>query len=142
MAGDAAEFGENFLSGCRERAVAAAAHPGFVLRRLHDDDGADHAGVLRAAVFGAEQMIGAGLGGVEPRDGVAAGQHVLLHAEGGDEEAVNHVLRGHDQLDVAADGNVQFVDLALAFGVLDLPHPLLGDDVDFGRVAGRRALLK
>ena len=110
-----------------------------ILRGLHDDDGADHAGVLRAAVFGAEQVIGAGLGGAEPCDGVAAGEHVLLHAEGGNEEAVDHVLRSHDELDVAANGNVEFVDLALAFGVFEFPHPLLGDDVDFGGIAGWRA---
>ena len=61
MAGDAAEFGENLFAGGGERAGGAAAHPGFVLRGFHDHDGADHAGVLRAAIFGAEQMIGAGL---------------------------------------------------------------------------------
>ena len=91
---------------------------------------------------GAEKMIGARLGGAEPRDRVAAGQHVLLHAERGDEEAVDDVLRSHDQLDVAADGNVQFVDLALAFGVFQLPHPLFGDDVDFGGVARWGAALE
>ena len=142
MAGDAAEFGKDFFSRGGERAGRASAHPGLVLRGLHHDDGADHAGVLRAAIFGAEQVIGAGLGGAEPGHGVAAGEHVLLHAERGHVEAVDHVLRSHDQLHVAADRDVQFVDLALAFGVFQLPHPLLGDDVDFGRVAGRRAALE
>ena len=37
----------------------------------------------------------------------------------------------------AADRHVQLVDLALPVRVLDLPHPLLADDVDLHRV--RRA---
>ncbi len=142
MTGGAAEFGEDLFAAGGEWAAGAAAHPGLVLRGLHDDDGTDHAGVLGAAVFGAEQVIGARLGGAEPGDGVAAGEHVLLHAERGNEEAVDDVLRSHDEFDVAADGDVQFVDLALAFGVFELPHPLLGDDVDFGRIARRRAALE
>src|ERR1700679_3810775 len=85
-------------------------------------------------------MIDAGLGGTEPFHGVAAGQYVLLDAEGGNVEAVDHVLRSHDQFDVAPHWNVQFVDLALTFGVFPLPHPLLGYDVHFGCTRGRDAL--
>ena len=92
-----------------------------------------------AAIFGAEQVIGAGLGGAEPGGRVAAGQHVLLDAESGNVEAVDHVLRSHNQFDVAADGHMEFIDLALAFVVLEFPHPLLGDDVNFGGIARRRA---
>src|ERR1700674_325595 len=87
-------------------------------------------------------MIAAGLGGIEPERGVAAGQHVLLEAECGDEEAVNHVLRGHDELDILSGGDVELVDLALPLHVLDLPHPLFSNDIDFGRVCGRSALLE
>src|SRR5260221_11431660 len=87
-------------------------------------------------------MIAAGFGGIEPERGVTAGQHILLEAECGDEEAVNHVLRRHYQLYVLAGGDVELVDLALAFHVLDLPHPLFSDDIDFGRVCGRSALLE
>src|ERR1700688_1165612 len=87
-------------------------------------------------------MIATGHGGLEPHGGVAAGQHVLLDAECGNEEAVNHVLRGHDELDVLSSRNVKFIDLALAFHVLNLPHPLLGYDINFGGVGGRRALLE
>ena len=39
-------------------------------------------------------------------------------------------------------GHVQLVDLALPVHVLDLPHPLLADDVDLhraGRAAGYRS---
>src|SRR5450631_3268150 len=87
-------------------------------------------------------MIAAGQGGLEPERGVAARKYVLFDAECGDEEAVNHILRGHDELDVLADGDVQLVDLALPFHVLDLPHPLFGDYVDFRSVGGRRAFLE
>src|ERR1019366_2970542 len=87
-------------------------------------------------------MIAAGHGGLKPERGVAPGQYVLLDAEGGDKEAVNHVLRSHEELDVLASGNVQLVDFALPLHVLDLPHPLLGDDVDFGGVGGRSAFLE
>ena len=48
--------------------------------------------------------------------------------------------RRHDQLDRRVDRHVQRVDLALAAGVLDLPHPLLGDDVDLQGIAGRLKL--
>src|SRR5580765_8480178 len=126
MAGGAAEFGKDLLAGRREWAAGTTAHPGLVLCGLHDDDGTDHAGVLRAAVFGAEQMIGARLGGAEPRDGVAAGEHVLFHAKRGDEEAVDDVLRSHDEFDVTAERDVEFVNLPLAFSMFELPHPLLG----------------
>src|ERR1035438_225285 len=87
-------------------------------------------------------MIAPGYGRFEPKRGVASGQYVLLDAKCRDEEAVNHVLRGHDQLDVLAGGDVQLIDLALPLHVLDLPHPLLGYDIDLGGVGGRRALLE
>src|SRR5579862_5162223 len=142
MTSGAAKLTKNLFTRRREGPGRAAAHPSLVLRGFHHNNGTDHAGVLCAAILGAEKMIGAGLDGTEPRDGVTAGKHVLLHAERGDEEAVDHVLRGHDQLDVAADRDVKFVDLALTFGVFELPHPLLRDDVDFGGIAWRRATLE
>ena len=37
---------------------------------------------------------------------------------------------------------MEFIDLALTFGMLDLPHPLLGHNVDFGGVGGRSALFE
>ena len=68
VAGGAAQFGEQLLpvdgqSGpvaCRRSARPRTA-PVPCTTTV-----ADHAGVLRAAIFGAEQVIGAGLGGVEP----------------------------------------------------------------------------
>src|ERR1700680_1364490 len=98
--------------------------------------------MLGAAIFGAEQMIRAWPGGSKPCHGVTAGQDVLLDAEGGHVKTMDRVLRRHDHLHVAAYRNVQFIDLALAFGVLQLPHPLLGHDVNFRGVARWSALLK
>src|SRR5437667_11068908 len=88
-----------------------------------------------AAILGTEQMICAGSGRAEPHGRITAGDHVHFDAECGHVEAVNHILRGHDQLSVASYGNVEFIDLALAFGVLQLPHPLLGHDIDFRSIA-------
>ena len=142
MARGAAEFGKNLFTRGGQWSTCAPAHPGFILCGFHDLYGANHARVLGAAVLGAEQMIGAGLGSAKPGHGVTAGYHVLLDSKVRDKEAVDDVLRGHDQLDVAADGHMQRVDFALAFGVLEFPHPLLGYDVDFGGIARRRTLLK
>ena len=60
-----------------------------------------------------------------------------MDAEIRHEKAVDHVLGGQHQLDGPADRDVQLVDLALPFGMLKLPHPLLADDVnDRGVVRG------
>src|SRR6202051_3710128 len=87
-------------------------------------------------------MIAPGHCGLEPHSSVAAGQNILLQAEGGNEEAVDHVLRGHDELHVLSGRNVEFIDLALAFDVLNLPHPLFSDHITFGFFGGRIALLE
>src|SRR6202035_98606 len=71
-----------------------------------------------------------------------AGKHVLLDPEGGNIKAVNHILRRHNQFDVASHWNVQFVDLTLAFGVFELPHPLFRHNINFGRIGGRSALFE
>src|SRR5438876_10515056 len=98
--------------------------------------------MLCAAIFSAEQMIGAWLGGSKPCHGVTAGQDVLLDAEGGHIKTMDRVLRRHDHLYVAAYRNVQFTDLALAFGGPQLPHPLRGHDVNFRGDARGGALLE
>ncbi len=66
-----------------------------------------------------------------------ARHHIVLDAERGDKEAVDHVFGRQREFHGLADGNVQFIDLALATRILELPHPLLADDVDIHRV-GRR----
>src|SRR5579864_2511468 len=75
-------------------------NPRLIIGGSHDHDFADHPRVHGAAVLRAEKVISPGLGGSEPQGGVTAGQDVLLDAERRNKEAVDHVLRGHDQLDV------------------------------------------
>src|SRR5438309_1344 len=142
MAGNTAEFCEQLFASHSQGLVSTAPHPGFVIFRLHHDHGPDHPGVHGSAIFSAEEVICARLGRVKPGYRVAARKHVLLNAERGDEEAVNDVLRGHDHLDIASNRHMEFVDLALTFHVLELPHPLLGDGVDLGGILGRLALLE
>ena len=83
--------------------------------------------MLRPAILCTEQMILTGLDRFEPLAGVSAGYDILFHTKGWNEKTVDHVLRCHQQLDRAADRDVQFIDLARALRVLDLPHPLLAD---------------
>ena len=40
------------------------------------------------------------------------------------------------------DGNMQLIDLALPFRVLELPHPLLAHGVNFHRSLGGRVCMK
>src|SRR5450432_22925 len=87
-------------------------------------------------------MIRPWLRGAEPKNTVAPGQHVLLDAECRYVKAVDHVHGGHDQLHVLAERYVQRVDFALAFGMFELPHPLLGDYVDFGCPLGWGAFVE
>src|SRR6266568_7332705 len=98
--------------------------------------------MLGTAILRAEQMISSGFGRTKPHDGVAAREYVLFHAKRGHVKTVNHVLRSHNQLDVAVNWHVQFIDLADAFHVLQLPHPLFCDDVNFTGVLGRSAHLE
>ena len=123
--------------GDRRIVGPSAAQPRLEVRRLHRDDRSNHSRVFRAAVLGAEEVVLAGLCRREPHRVVAAGNDVGLHAERGDEVAVEHILGAHDQLHGAPDGHVQLVDLALPVHVLHLPHPLLADDEDLHRARGR-----
>ncbi len=97
--------------------------------------------MICAAILLAEEVIAAGLGGAEPHGVVVAGDNIHLDAKGGDRKIVNNVFTGKDKLDVAADGNVQFIDFAQTGGLLDLPHPLLSDDVDIEGVHGQAAII-
>src|SRR3954470_6259526 len=60
----------------------------------------------------------------EPLAGVSPRDHVLFHTECWNKKTVDYILRGHGENHCAIDGHMQFVDLAFAFGVLQLPHPL------------------
>jgi len=96
--------------------------------------------MVRAAVFGAKQVIHARLGGFEPEGVVAIGQDVHLHPERGYVEAMDDVFGDHFEHDGASERHVQLVDFAAALGMLDFPHPLLADDGKFDRVLGHGAL--
>ena len=110
--------------------------------RLHDDDLTTHLGVVGAAELRAEQMIGAGLVGLEPQGRVAARQDVLLDPQCRKVEAVDHVLGDHGELDRPVRRDVQLIDLALAAGMLEFPHPLLGKDVHLEGAGGRIVLVE
>ena len=56
-------------------------------------------------------------------------------------ERVDDVLRGHVEPDRLVNRGVQHVDLARAVGMLDLPHPLLRDNVDLHRSGRRKKLI-
>src|SRR5688572_32586292 len=98
--------------------------------------------MIHAAIFSAEKMIRAGLGVFEPLRGVTPGNNVGLDAERRYEEVVNYIFSRHDQLDATTDRHVQLVDLTLAGGVLNLPHPLLPHDINLDSILRRTRILK
>ena len=85
VAGGAAKLLEQLLavSGKRTSSAGVSAEPSLIRRGLHHDDLADHARMLGSAILGAEQVIGACLGGVKPGLGEAPGQHIGLDTECG-----------------------------------------------------------
>ena len=93
--------------------------------------------MLRPAVLRAEQVVLARLGRREPDRTVAAGDRVRLHAEGGNEQRVQHVLGCEHHLDRAAERYMQLVDLALTIDVLKPPHPALARRVNLERLIRR-----
>src|SRR5216684_1772196 len=111
--------------------------PALIFIGFLDNDRTDHSCVEGAAVLRAKQMERSHFRGLKPERCVTPRQNVLLDAERRNKKIVNHVLRSHRQLDRTAERHVQFVDLALPFRVLDLPHPLSAGDEDFHRALGR-----
>src|SRR5712664_2505113 len=107
--------------------VRGAGQPSGIVHGLHYGYPPAHKGMIRAAILLAEKVIAAGLGGTEPHGVVVAGNNVHLDAKGRDGKIVNNVFAGKDELDVAPDRDVQFIDLAEASGLLDFPHPLFSD---------------
>src|SRR5262249_10931590 len=81
-------------------------------------------------------------GGLKPFGRVVAGDHIPFYAEGGKEETVNDILGGEIQFDSPAEWDVEFIDFAVAFGVLSLPHPLFADDINFEGVGWRSLLVE
>src|SRR5690349_12075211 len=93
--------------------------------------------MLRSAVLGAEEMIFAWLCRFKPSCGVSSRQNILLGTKCRNKETVNYVLGCHGQFHRTADRNMKFIDFALPFGMLDLPHPLLPDGIHGDRVIRR-----
>ncbi len=122
--------------GARDPPLLAGEPAVVVGGRQRHHPGAHHR-VAGAAVLGAEDLVAPGGHGLEPGLGVAAGQHVLLHAEVGDEEGVDHVPRGHEEPHRTPRGDAQHVDGVRAFGIRELPHPLFRADVHVHGVGGR-----
>ena len=97
-----------------------------------------HLAVIVAAVFGAEKVVEAFFGCVEPHVVVAAWNHVTLRPERGDVEAVKDVVGPHDHLDIAIDWKHQqrqLFDGGVFHGdhfvfppvfILECPLPFLG----------------
>ena len=97
---DAGQVVEQPGAALRQRALhAAALQPRLVVRRLQHDHVADHAGVVGAAVLGAEDVVRAGRLRLEPELGVAPGNRVHLGAERREVQAVKHVLGADRDLD-------------------------------------------
>src|SRR6266446_10992173 len=96
--------------------------------------------MIHTAVFGAEKMVTSGFGRFEPFGGVFARHDVSLDAKGGHEHVVNHILASHDQFDLLTNRNMQLVDFALASRMLELPHPLLADNVNLQSILRRTIL--
>src|SRR6202521_1475612 len=141
VASDASLLGKELLPGHDGVHLAASGtgEPRGIFRRFHDRDPATHHRVIRATILRTEEMVAAGLGGAKPHGVVVPGHHVHLHAERRNKEIVDDIFAREDQADVAPHGDMQLVDLLQAVGLLRLPHPLLGDDVNIERIERRAA---
>src|SRR6266487_412849 len=94
------------------------------------------------AILSAEEVICAGLRRFKPLSRIPTGHHVGLDAKSGHKKVVDCIFCGHNELDLASDGNVKLVNLTLPGGVLDLPHPLLTHYINLIRVPGRSRLFE
>src|SRR3990167_900186 len=93
--------------------------------------------MTHTAVLGAENIECPDFGGSKPELGVSAGYQVLLHAERGNEEAVEHVLGLHNEPDGPVVLHVKFVYRLLAVVIIKRPEPLLSLNANFYGVLGR-----
>ena len=141
MASRAAEAREQ-SSALRDQIAggALAREPSRKVRLAHDDDRADHSGMSGPAELSAEEVEDARLGRPKAGLDIPPWQDVLLDAKGRHRERMDDVLRSHIEPHRLVHRHVKRVDLSRAVRVLDLPHPLLGDNVDLHRVAWRQKL--
>src|SRR5207249_11703969 len=124
MAADAVVFDEEFCARFHRLHVVFPGEPRLILTLPHDDDAANHFGMVGSAVFGAEQVVCAGTCGLEPERAIFAWNGVLLHSKSGEVKAVDYILRRERQLDGRFLVHMQFVDFAPAFWMLFLSLPL------------------
>ena len=140
MAADAATRLEEPRSRFRRGDVVVGfgrlGQPGLESPRRVDDDLGHHGRMAGPAVLRAGQDVLPRDGGAKPHLVVAARNHVLLHPEGRDVEAVDDVLRGEDDLYRPVDRHVE-IAVGVAVGIGELPGPLLGRGQDLVGVLGR-----
>ena|SRR5436190_24142897 len=86
--------------------------------------------MVHAAILSAEEVIGACFCRLKPLVRISSGQHIGLESERRNVEGVDGIFGCHYQSYLPANGYVEFVDFALSGRMLDLPHPLLPDNVD------------
>src|SRR5579863_882473 len=133
---------EQLLSLSRHRLFRGAVpKPILIVVRTHDRHPTFHLRVIRPTVFGAKNVIAARFGCFKPVSLVAAGHHVMFETKRRNIEAVEDVFAREREFYRPAGGHVQLIDLALAVGVLDFPHPLLSDHVDIERILSRRRVV-
>src|SRR6266513_5482946 len=138
MTAAAAAVAKEAFSGKRDRfAWFTGVKPFLVIDWLHHHDPTDHSRMVCAAVLRAKKMILAGQSRLEPFTGVFAWDNILFRPKGWDEKTVDHILGSHRQGYGSTGRHVQLIDLALAFGVLQFPHPLFADHLHLQRVTGR-----
>src|SRR6266513_601242 len=98
--------------------------------------------MVHPAILSAEEVIRAGLCRFKPLACIPTWHHVGLDAKCGHKKIMDRIFRCHNELALASDGNVKFVDLALPCCVLDLPHPLLTHYKNLIRVPGGSRLFE
>src|ERR1035441_3126234 len=126
MTGRTTQAGKKPLSILRQRRAAGGfGQPLSVVLGSKHHNIANHLRVIRSAVLRAEQVIGARRCSLKPYSGIAAGNRLPLHAEGGNGETVKNILRNQGYLNRLAHRYMQRVDLMLASRMFYLPHPLL-----------------
>src|SRR5262249_33432772 len=135
VAVDAIVFDEQFGPRLDRLRVIEPAEPLLIVALLHDDNAADHFGMIGPAVFCAEQMVCTGTCRPEPERPVFAWNRVLLDAQRRNKKAVDDILRGQSNLDCGIPRHMKLVDFASAFGMLNFPHPLFANDVHILRSA-------
>ena len=131
MAVSAPKLVEKRLTLFRHGTLATTGcEPDGIIGLVHDVNRANHTRVFRTAVLCTKDVKSPGLGRPEPFRRIFARQDVSFCSESGYVEVMKYIFRGHRQLDVPVDGDVELIDFASAFHVLHLPHPLFPGDVD------------